>query len=49
LGYPHTLNGLIECYTIAIPFFGYSIFGDLAWSFVLFGLYDLVEQKLIIK
>ena len=49
LSYPHTIDGLIMCYTMAIPFFGYSIFGDLAWSFVLFGLYNLVEEKLILK
>ena len=29
LGYPHTFDGLMLCYTMAIPFFGYSIIGDL--------------------
>lgn len=29
IGYPMTLDGLILCYTMAIPFFGYSIAGDI--------------------
>ena len=35
LGYPKTLEGLILCYTMAIPFFGYSILGDLFFSYLL--------------
>ena len=29
IGYPMTIDGLILCYTMAIPFFGYSIAGDI--------------------
>ena len=32
IGYPHTIEGLLMCYTLAIPFFGYSIVGDLCWG-----------------
>jgi uncharacterized protein DUF6580 len=39
--YAHTLDGLIDCYWMAIPFFRNSLAGDLAWTFALFGLYEL--------
>ena len=29
IGYPMTLDGLLLCYTMAIPFFGYSVAGDI--------------------
>ena len=34
IGYPMTLDGLILCYTMAIPFFGYSIAGDLFFGYL---------------
>ena len=34
LGYPKNLEGLILCYTMAIPFFGYSIAGDLFFGYL---------------
>ncbi len=49
LSYPHTIEGLITCYTIAIPFFGYSILGDMAWSLILFGLYETIKQNVFVK
>lgn len=30
--YPHTLNGLTECFVMALPFLKYSIVGSLAWT-----------------
>lgn len=39
--YPMTGTGLISCYTAAIPFFQYTVSGDLAYSGVLFGAYAL--------
>lgn len=40
--YPKTFNGLIECYTLALPFFRSSLFGDLLYVAVMFGVYELV-------
>jgi len=33
IGYPNTLEGLITCYIAAIPFFGWTIAGDLFYSY----------------
>jgi hypothetical protein len=35
--YPGTMTGLVGCYTAAIPFFQYTLAGDLVYSGVLFG------------
>jgi hypothetical protein len=40
--YPKTLNGLIDCYTMAIPFFRNSIVGDMVYAPLFFGVYELV-------
>ena len=34
IGYPKNIEGLIMCYTMAIPFFGYSIAGDLFFGYL---------------
>ena len=34
LGYPKNFEGLLLCYTMAIPFFGYSIAGDLFFGYL---------------
>ena len=39
--YPLSLSGLITCYTAAIPFFLNHIAGNLFWSFMIFGIYQL--------
>ena len=49
LSYPHTIEGLITCYTMAIPFFGYSILGDKAWSLIIFGLYETIKENVFVK
>ena len=49
LSYPHTIEGLITCYTMAIPFFGYSILGDMAWSLIIFGLYETIKENVFVK
>lgn len=41
--YPHTLNGLIECYTLAVPFFRNTILGDLGYTVILFGGFELLK------
>lgn len=40
--YPRSLTGLIECYTLALPFFRNTILGDLFYTGVFFGGYELV-------
>ena len=47
LGYPHTFDGLMLCYTLAIPFFGYSILGDLFWGFSIKESYKFIENKVL--
>ena len=46
LGYPFTLEGLILCYTLAIPFFVNSILGDLFFSYLLKHSYSFTEKRL---
>jgi hypothetical protein len=47
MDYPHTIEGLIMCYTLAIPFFGYSIVGDLFWGFFIKYSYKLTENRFL--
>lgn len=37
--YPHTLQGLLLSYTLALPFFRYTLLGDIFFSGVFFGAY----------
>lgn len=46
--YPRNLTGLAECYTLALPFFRNTILGDLFYTGVFFGGYELV-LKLVKK
>ena len=43
--YPKTINGLIECYIMAIPFFKNSLFGNLFYAGAFFGAYELIIEK----
>lgn len=43
--YEHTLQSLIECYALAIPFYQYSLMGDVVYSIFIFGLNGLMVQK----
>jgi hypothetical protein len=47
MDYPHTIEGLITCYTLAIPFFGYSIVGDMVWGYIIKHSHKLVESKFL--
>lgn len=42
--YPKTLAGLMECYTLAIPFFRNTLLGDLIYTGALFGLFEFVHR-----
>lgn len=44
--YAKTGTGLAQCYTLAIPFFSYTVLGDMFYVAVLFGLYELAQAKL---
>ena len=44
--YPLTFEGLITCYIAAVPFFHYSLAGDLFFVGVLFGGYRLIEYRI---
>ena len=35
--YPHSLDGLVQCYVAALPFLDKTVLGDLFWAAVLFG------------
>lgn len=42
--YPKTGAGLIECYVAAIPFFHWTLLGDVSYATILFGGFALAEQ-----
>ena len=46
LYYPMTIEGLTLCFVKAIPFYGYSLAGDLFYAAVLFGTYEGIKQLL---
>lgn len=46
LGYPKSIEGLITCYTLAIPFFGLSIIADLFYYYILKYSFQYTESKL---
>ena len=45
IGYPKTWTGLIECYTLAIPFFRNSLLGDLFYSGLMIYGFRFIEKK----
>jgi hypothetical protein len=42
--YPKTFSGLVECYVMAVPFFGSTIYSALIYSAVMFGVYEAAER-----
>ena|SRR3989344_7996850 len=43
--YSKTIDGLIQSYFLAIPFFGNTLLGDLFYTGVFFGSYGLLSNK----
>jgi hypothetical protein len=43
--YPHTLDGLVQSYVAAIPFFRNTLFGDLFFTAATFGTYWAVSRS----
>jgi hypothetical protein len=44
--YPKTFDGLVACYTAAIPFFRNTLLGDAVYTCILFGGFALLESQL---
>lgn len=44
LHYPLTVEGLLTCFTLAIPFFGNTLAGDLFYTVVLFYTFSTVKK-----
>ncbi len=45
--YPHTVTGLLTCYTMALPFFGNTLAGGLFYSAVMFGSARLADRRIL--
>jgi len=41
--YPRTLDGLVECYVYAIPFYRWMLMADVLFATLLFGVYGLTR------
>ncbi len=44
LMYPKTAAGLLACYTAGLPYLGYTLAGNLFYTLVLFGSYELLAK-----
>ena len=44
--YPKTGGGLVACYVAAIPYFGYTLAGNLMFTAIMFGSFALAEKKI---
>lgn len=42
--YPKTFAGLVECYTMGIPFFGNTVASALVYSGAMFGVYEAARK-----
>lgn len=47
--YPRTVEGLVRCYVLALPFFRNSLLGDLFFSAVLFGTFAAMKARIFSK
>ena len=43
--YGYTINGLVTCYTLAIPFFAYSLISTFIFSGIIETIYKLKDKK----
>ncbi len=43
--YPKNLDGIIACYTLAIPFFGNTLAGSIFYTAVMFSGYELLKRS----
>lgn len=42
--YSHDFRGLMDCYMMAIPFFKNTLLGDLFYTSIIFGCYEVIAQ-----
>ena len=47
IGYPNTIEGFIACYVAALPFFGWTIAGDLFYSYSAKFSLNFFERKYV--
>jgi len=45
--YPKNIDGILTCYTLALPFLANSMAGSLFYSAVMFGGYELLKRNLV--
>lgn len=45
IGYPKTLEGFLECYTLAIPFFRNSLIGDFFFAGVMYYGFEFISKR----
>lgn len=43
--YPQNFNGLMACYYAGLPFLRYTLLGDLFYSAILFGIFELAQRR----
>lgn len=43
--YAHTWSGLVQCYTMALPFFRNTFIGDALYATLLFGAYAFAQNR----
>lgn len=43
--YPQNITGIIESYVAAIPFFQYTLLGDLFYVGIMFGIFEIARVK----
>jgi len=46
-GYARSFQGLIDCYIMGLPFFQWTVLGDLLFTSVLFGAYNVFTRSLM--
>ena len=47
--YGYTLSGLVNCYTLAIPFFGYTLLSTITYSIIIEVIYNYKNLFLFLK
>ncbi|RPG60825.1 MAG: hypothetical protein CBD51_000150 [Flavobacteriales bacterium TMED191] len=47
--YPKTIIGLLECFTLAIPFFLNTLTGNIVYSLIMFYSFKFVQKNIILQ
>ena len=47
IGYPKTLEGFINCFILAIPFYFYTLLGDLFYTYFLIYTHKFIANNLV--